>query len=114
MNTLNITPTWEGLVPAFLALIEEGTAEGRAMAIKELTRMAQIADQAVAASKADKACYIVTHTLDFPDRRHDYSIHETQVEAEQEYEHLILTKPNLYCACVAKIITATEPHWTGV
>jgi hypothetical protein len=54
MNTINLTPTWEGLVPAFIALIENGTPEGRAMAIKEITRMAQIADQAVAASNADK------------------------------------------------------------
>ena len=53
MNTINLTPTWERLVPAFIALIENGTPEVRAMAIKEITRMAQIADQAVAASKAN-------------------------------------------------------------
>lgn len=116
MNTLNLTPTWEGLVPAFIALIENGTTEGRSTAITEITRMAQIADQAVAASKADKACYLVAHTTNHGDNdlRDDFSIHETQIEAEQEYEHLITTKPDLHCACVAKIITATEPHWTGM
>lgn len=51
MKTIDVTPTWEGLVPAFLALIENGTPEGRAMAVKEITRMAQIADHAVAEAK---------------------------------------------------------------
>jgi hypothetical protein len=35
------------MVPALLAVIENGNFEGRKMAIEELTRMAQIADMAI-------------------------------------------------------------------
>lgn len=45
-RVIDVTPTWEGLVPAFLALIENGNAEGRATAVAELTRMAKAADKA--------------------------------------------------------------------
>ena len=50
-ETINLTETWESLVPAFLALIENGNPKGRAWAIEEITRMAKAADIAV----ADKA-----------------------------------------------------------
>lgn len=55
MKTIDITPTWENLVPAFLALIENGDAKGRETAIAEITRMAKVADMHVAASKAAEA-----------------------------------------------------------
>jgi hypothetical protein len=54
-RTIDVTPTWSGLVHAFVALIENGTAEGRATAISEIRRMAAIADEAVAAQKAEAA-----------------------------------------------------------
>lgn len=47
-RTIDVTPSWEGLLPAFLALIENGTSEGRAIAVAELTRMARLADNAIA------------------------------------------------------------------
>jgi hypothetical protein len=43
-RVIDITPTWAGLVPAFVALNETGTDEGRATAITEIRRMAQAAD----------------------------------------------------------------------
>ena len=50
MQTINITPTWEQILPALLAVIENGNFEGRKMAIEEITRMAQLADKVVKVS----------------------------------------------------------------
>jgi len=44
MKTVDITPTWEAILPALLAVIENGNFEGRKVALEELTRMAQLAD----------------------------------------------------------------------
>jgi hypothetical protein len=43
--TIDLTPTWVGILPALLAVIESGTPEGRRDAIKELRNMARAADQ---------------------------------------------------------------------
>lgn len=67
MKTIDITPTWEGLVPFFITMIENGTPKGRADAIKELTRMAKIADHAVAEAKrmdAERARFDRINELD--------------------------------------------------
>jgi hypothetical protein len=45
-ETIDLTPTWSGILPALLLVLESGTAEGRKMARDELRRMAQAADQA--------------------------------------------------------------------
>lgn len=50
-GVIDLTPTWSALLPVMIAAIENGTASGRAIAIDELTRMAQIADEYVALSK---------------------------------------------------------------
>lgn len=55
---VDVTPTWAGLIPAFRAVLENGTAEGQAMVWAELTRMAQAADSAVAAAKAEERAQI--------------------------------------------------------
>jgi hypothetical protein len=44
MQTIDITPTWEGILPALLAVIENGNFEGKKIALEEITRMAQLAD----------------------------------------------------------------------
>lgn len=44
IGTIDLTPTWESLVPTFILLIESGNNKGRNAALEELTRMAQIAD----------------------------------------------------------------------
>lgn len=43
-ETVTLTPTWAGLLPVLLALLENGDTEGRATARAELARMAQAAD----------------------------------------------------------------------
>lgn len=48
MRTIDITPTWRGCLPILLEVFENGTPEGRKMALEELHRMALIADEAVA------------------------------------------------------------------
>lgn len=55
IDYIDVTPTWRGLVPAFVALIENGDAEGRAHAIKELYRMADAVDAINAERKAANA-----------------------------------------------------------
>ena len=45
METINITPTWAGILPALIAVIRDGTPEGQRMAAEELQRMAQAADK---------------------------------------------------------------------
>lgn len=44
METIDITPTWEAILPALIAVIRDGKPEGQALAIQELHRMAQAAD----------------------------------------------------------------------
>jgi hypothetical protein len=48
---IDITPTWEGLLPALLAIFESGEKQ---YAWTELERMARAADAAVAMNKATK------------------------------------------------------------
>ena len=51
VQTIDMTPTWRGILPVFLALLENGTAEGRRTAREELGRMADLADSLVAARR---------------------------------------------------------------
>ena len=46
-ETIDVTPTWEAIVPLLVTVIREGTFEGRWEAEKELRRMAAIADMYV-------------------------------------------------------------------
>ena len=45
MQTIDLTPSWSALLPALLAVVKDGTEEGRTAAAHELRRMAQAADQ---------------------------------------------------------------------
>lgn len=47
-KVVDITPTWNGVLPVLLAGYCEGTSKGRQIAEKELRRMARAADQATA------------------------------------------------------------------
>ncbi len=51
IETIDITPTWASLIPALCAVIEDGTSEGRALAIEELMRLAKFADDFNAKNK---------------------------------------------------------------
>lgn len=52
VRTIDCTPTWAAILPALLAAVTDGTAEGQRIAREELARMATIADSYVAAQKA--------------------------------------------------------------
>lgn len=51
VETVEQTPTWEGLMPLYLMAYENGASDGRRAALKELQRMAKIADAYVASEK---------------------------------------------------------------
>lgn len=51
MKTIDMTPTWEGILPLYIAGIESGSFEGIKTATEELYRMARLADLYVAAEK---------------------------------------------------------------
>lgn len=44
MKTIDVTPTWEGILPTLLVLLENGNSKGRETARAELKRMAKLAD----------------------------------------------------------------------
>ena len=44
---IDLTPTWQGVLPVLVALVSNGGPSGRAHAMKELVRMAQLADRYV-------------------------------------------------------------------
>lgn len=51
VGTIDLTPTWVSLIPYFVAAIENGTDEGRRIAIDELKRLAAFADAKIAEDK---------------------------------------------------------------
>ena len=51
MKTIDMTPTWEGVLPIYIAGIQSGSFEGIKTATEELRRMARLADITVAAQK---------------------------------------------------------------
>jgi len=54
-KTVDLTPTWSGILPALLSVIRNGeTVEAQKIAEQELARMARLADAYVAATKAAK------------------------------------------------------------
>lgn len=42
---VDLTPTWRGILPALIMVLENGSNEGRDLAKDELRRMAHAADQ---------------------------------------------------------------------
>lgn len=46
IGTVQLQPTWRGVVPLLIAALTDGTPEGRRIATEELYRMADIADAA--------------------------------------------------------------------
>lgn len=55
IGTIDLTPTWSGILPALLAVIENGTPEGQKIAREELQRMATLADMYVVQNKLIEA-----------------------------------------------------------
>lgn len=50
-RTIDCTPTWEAASQIYLAVLENGTEEGKEMAREEILRMARLLDQFKADSK---------------------------------------------------------------
>jgi hypothetical protein len=46
VGTVDLTPTWESILPVLMVALVDGTEEGKRMARNELQRMARIADMA--------------------------------------------------------------------
>jgi hypothetical protein len=44
-KTISIAPSWLGMLPALIAIIEHGTSAGRATALQQLRSMATAADR---------------------------------------------------------------------
>lgn len=51
-ETIDLTPTWEGILPGLIAALRYGTAEGQQIAEEELTKLARFADAVNAERKA--------------------------------------------------------------
>lgn len=54
-RTIDLTPTWSGMLPALLAIIEAGNDTGKTTARQELARMAKGADEAHRARESLKS-----------------------------------------------------------
>jgi len=48
VKTIDVTPTWSGILPALLTLLHSENAEASFVAQKELERMARLADNMIA------------------------------------------------------------------
>ena len=46
MQSVDVTPSWRGIMPALIAALQAGTAEGQAIAREELGRLAAAVDAA--------------------------------------------------------------------
>ena len=55
VQTIDMTPSWEGLLPYLLTLVQDGTIEARRIAMDELRRMAKLADRHVEAHRIEAA-----------------------------------------------------------
>lgn len=44
MQTIDITPTWQAILPVYFTVLADGNAEGKKAAREELKRMAYAAD----------------------------------------------------------------------
>lgn len=51
--TIDLTPTWSGLMPAFFNVLEGGDAEGKAMAKEQLMGLALAVDRSNAKAKEE-------------------------------------------------------------
>ena len=53
-ETIDMTPTWEAILPIYLTVMRHGTYEGVKVATEELSRMARLADLWVEHQKKNK------------------------------------------------------------
>lgn len=53
VQTIDCTPTWESLIPAFKIILESGTPAAKAVVWEEIARIARFADHAKGESEAE-------------------------------------------------------------
>ena len=51
IESIDMTPSWKGIMPAIIAMLEDGTDTGKTIAKAELMRMADILDRMIEISK---------------------------------------------------------------
>lgn len=51
IGTVDLTPSWEEILPGLLAVLQDGNSLGRNLAKVQLYRMAKVADQYVELTK---------------------------------------------------------------
>ena len=60
---IDVTPTWEAILPVLVTILEDGTEKGKRAATSELQRMAKLADRYVTlqaeAAKPNDPSYII-------------------------------------------------------
>lgn len=68
VDTIDITPTWEAILPSLIAVIQDGNGDGKRLAIEELRRMATIADKYVELTKEKEEENKATKLFTFKDK----------------------------------------------
>lgn len=53
VTKIDMTPTWSGILPGLIAMLQNGTYESKKTATEELTKMAKLADQQVSQHKTN-------------------------------------------------------------
>jgi len=54
VGTIDVTPTWQGILPTLVALIERGDYKGKKAAVSELNKVAKLADEVIMLKKQGK------------------------------------------------------------
>jgi hypothetical protein len=64
MKTIDLTPTWRGVIPILIAVLESGTEAGQQSAREELHRMASILDGVVTDERVMKTIRALSSAVD--------------------------------------------------
>jgi hypothetical protein len=97
MKTVDITPTWEAILPALLAVIENGNFEGRKVALEELTRMAQLADLYVKQeSEIERLTKLENCVRSIPDGVHISNIQDKVWQVLYAHDELISPEERVF------------------
>lgn len=63
-NTVDVTPTWADVLPAYVAVLQSGNADGRKVACYEMRNMARAADHGNRCAKALRDIATLLSTTD--------------------------------------------------
>lgn len=90
METIDLTPSWAGVMPVLLACLEDGTEEGKKIARKELTRLASLMDSMNERGRTLRGLIDTANKLDkrLDDPRGDGSGDDAQPPTGDDYNEL--------------------------